>query len=659
MVSILLPNLRILPCFGFTLKVDFCSRKLIHCFFLLLLTGSALVTNAQDSLEVSSPFKSGAPMVKGTGSNIAFTGFYRFLGFVRDQRQTFPNNSGKTTAILAGDSYREPMLLLRMNGSSKEGIGFGADFMVNSVYKGPDPQFTQPLTLDLGLNLRASFRTDFGEFTIRSGGVSWYRQSRLTVWGNRAFNRFSLYERRPQTPLSPTPLGRYASYYGNGLLDEGVRYGARAFQGIFLQGARLPGDFSVKGVLGKSGFNRSFLAESDNYTGCFQLKRNLSDSLWVAYNLLASHADLDSLTEESRRYAIHTLEVQCKTDRWTVHLEAGMGRYNGPDYDLGAGEAIVFNLKPTKANRLPLHVQAYRISPQFVNVTGNFLNTTVLEIFPNAGGVGQTVRTPYRSPITGLGAPVNNRQGISVNADVQFGRLKLNGGLGLFAEIDTSSAGVSYVHQVNGQTLSRIYLFAQNWGPYNALNSMYRGVFEDVDILDTAATGMAGFKKAFTTAELQAKYKMRLGERELYLFSLSRLNSCQRSVSALPVLGPDALISQFSQELDASVSISDDAVLVLSYGIERVIGNEDTNFGDAEEASPTSVFFQWLGAESLYRYNANRNQRNRMLGLGLDYRVGDRAMLFLRHSRYRYFDPNFIGNHLSGSETMLELKMMF
>ena len=34
-------------------------------------------------------------------------------------------------------------------------------------------------------------------------------------------------------------------------------------------------------------------------------------------------------------------------------------------------------------------------------------------------------------------------------------------------------------------------------------------------------------------------------------------------------------------------------------------------------------------------------------------------MLFLRHSRYRYFDPNFIGNHLSGSETMLELKMMF
>ena len=98
---------------------------------------------------------------------------------------------------------------------------------------------------------------------------------------------------------------------------------------------------------------------------------------------------------------------------------------------------------------------------------------------------------------------------------------------------------------------------------------------------------------------------------------------------------------------------------MLGYGIERVIGNEVTNLGDAGTTSPTSVLFDWLGAESLYHRNAQRNQRNRMFGVGLDMRVGDRAMLFLRHSRYRYFDPNFIENNLSGSETMLELKMTF
>ena len=31
------------------------------------------------------------------------------------------------------------MLLLKMNGGTEEGIGFGADFMINSVYKGQKP----------------------------------------------------------------------------------------------------------------------------------------------------------------------------------------------------------------------------------------------------------------------------------------------------------------------------------------------------------------------------------------------------------------------------------------------------------------------------------------------------------------------------------------
>ena len=124
------------------------------------------------------------------------------------------------------------------------------------------------------------------------------------------------------------------------------------------------------------------------------------------------------------------------------------------------------NIKTAKSTKFPLNLQLYRVSPQFVNVTGNFLNTTILDVFPNVEGVGTTVRTPYQSPMVGLGFPVNNRQGISINTDVIFGKLKLNGGIGVFAEIDTSYAilGISYMHNVNGQTLSRIYVFAQELG---------------------------------------------------------------------------------------------------------------------------------------------------------------------------------------------------
>ena len=97
-------------------------------------------------------------------------------------------------------------------------------------------------------------------------------------------------------------------YYDSGLIDEGIRYGSRAFQGVFLQGSKLPFNFSVKGVIGKSNFNRSILETSDNFTGSFQLKNTLIPSLKIAYNYLSSWANTDSLSDERRNYFIHSIE---------------------------------------------------------------------------------------------------------------------------------------------------------------------------------------------------------------------------------------------------------------------------------------------------------------------------------------------------------------
>ena len=614
---------------------------------------------AQDTLALKKPFTSNSLSFKNPTSAITFSGFYRFLGFVRNQQETFPNNSGKTTVISSGDAYREPMFLLKLNGKTRDNITFGADLMLNSLYKGPSSEHTKALTLNLGLNLTTSIATKFGTFNFKSGGVSWYRQSRLTVWGNRSFNRISIFERRPQTPLNKVPIDRYSKYYNSGLVDQGIRYGSRAFQGIFLQGTKLPFNFSVKGVIGKSNFNRSLLETSDNFTGCFQLKNTLNPSFKIAYNYLSSWADTDSLSDERRNYFIHTLELDKKWSKIQVQMELGLGNYRDPLRTLGYGEAILLNIKTAKSTKVPLNVQLYRISPQFVNVTGNFLNTSVLEVFPNVAGIGTTVRTPYQSPMVGLGFPVNNRQGASINADLSLGRLKLNGGIGVFAGIDTSYAALSYIHNVNGQTLSRIYLFAQNWGPYNALNSTYRGVFENVNITDTSANGLANFKKFFNTIEFQAKYSNKIFGKNYYIFSLTRLNSCQRDLKALPQIGKQALISQLSEELDFSIELNEKAVLVLSYGIEKILGNASTDLGDNPDATATNTFFERLGWEKLYRLTNSRNQKNTLLGFGLDYKIGQNVMVFFRYNQYRYFDPNFIENHLKGWETMLELKINF
>ena len=624
-------------------------------FILFIWWGSSF---SQDRISNQKPFSSNNLSFKNPSSSISFSGYYRFLGFVRNQQETFPNNSGKTLVISSGDAYREPMFLLKLNGKTKDNITFGADLMINSLYKGPS-SVPQPLTLDLGLNMSTSITTKHGIFKLKSGGVSWYRQSRLTVWGNRSLNRMSIFERRPQTPLNKIPINRYTNYYNSGLIDEGIRYGSRAFQGIFFQGSKLPFNFSLKGVIGKSNFNRSSLETSDNFTGCFQLKNILSNSSKIAYNYLSSWADIDSLSHDRRNYFIHTLEFDKKWNKVQVQMELGLGKYEDLNQNLGYGEAILLNIKTTKSTKVPINAQLYRISPQFVNVTGNFLNTSVLEVFPNVEGIGTTVRTPYQSPMVGLGFPVNNRQGVSINADVTLGRLKLNGGIGVFTEIDTSYAALSYIHNVNGQTLSRIYLFAQNWGPYNTLNSTYRGVFENVNISDTTTTGLANFKKFFNTIEFQAKYNNKIFEKNYYIFSLTRLNTCQKNLKVLPQVGEQALISQLSQEIDLSLEMSKNTILVFSYGIEKILGNASTDIGDSPEASSTNNFFEKLGFKNLYRYTNSRNQKNTFFGFGFDYKIGQNTMVFFRHNRYRYFDPNFIENHLKGWETMLELKINF
>ena len=628
-------------------------------FFVFIFFLWAGFSYSQDTIPKQKSFSSNVLSFKNPSSSISFSGYYRFLGFVRNQKETFPNNSGKTVVISSGDAYREPMFLLKLNGKTRDNIRFGADLMLNSLYKGPSSDFTQALTLNLGLNLSTSINTKHGTFNFKSGGVSWYRQSRLTVWGNRSFNRISIYERRPQTPLNKTPIDRYSRYYNSGLIDQGVRYGSRAFQGIFFQGLKLPLNFSVKGVLGKSNFNRSVFETNDNFTGSFQLKNTLSSSSRIAYNYLSSWANTDSISDNRRSYFLHTLELYKKWNKIQFQMELGVGNYSDPTYKAKKGEAILVNIKTAKSTKVPLNLQLYRISPQFVNVTGNFLNTSVLEVFPNIEGIGTTVRTPYQSPMVGLGYPVNNRQGVSVNADVSLGKFKINGGVGVFAEIDTSYAALSYIHNVNSQTLSKIYLFAQNWGPYNALNSTYRGVYENVNISDTTANGLANFKKFFNTIEFQVKYNNNFLGKNYYIFSLTRLNTCQKDLNILPNMGSEVLITQLSQEVDLSYEITEKAALVLTYGIEKVMGNKYTDIGDNPDSTATNSFLESLGLENLFRYTNSRNQKNTLFGFGLDYKIGNDAMLFYRYNRYRYFDPNFIENHLKGWEMMLELKINF
>ena len=144
-------------------------------------------------------------------------------------------------------------------------------------------------------------------------------------------------------------------------------------------------------------------------------------------------------------------------------------------------------------------------------------------------------------------------------------------------------------------------------------------------------------------------------------FSINKLK-CWEFKLTISRLSPslDVLISQISNQIDLNFEVGDNASLIINFGIERIIGNHITDLGDNTDpsGSPINMILNSLNSSNSI-VNFARNQRNRLIGLGLDYKIGKGAMIFFRHNLYSYHDPNFVLNNLKGSETMLELKILF
>ena len=379
----------------------------------------------------------------------------------------------------------------------------------------------------------------------------------------------------------------------------------------------------------------------------------------VAYNLLVSQGALDSLGQDVRSYQLHTLESKASLQEHVVVLEGGWGRYSeSVTTGVQHGAAFFLDIRSTPKATLPLSFRAYRISPEFVNVTGNFLNSSVLEVFPNVAGIGATVRAPFESPMVGLGTPVNNRQGIELHADGRVLNCQVNVGFGAASEINPTPGGISYFHLVNGETLSRLNLFTQAWGPYNDLNSVYRRTFEVASLSDSLVTSESSFRKRFNTLEAQIKKHGKWLGKEWMFMSLYRANSAQRDWRLLPRHGNLVLIKQRCLQMDLGLELHPRLTVLGHAGLERVIGNNETAIGDSNNPSVSNNLWHRLTGAQV-RQTMARNQTHHRLGLGMDMSLSDGTNLYIRHQCYGYKDPNFMLNQLSGTETMVELKLTF
>ena len=140
--------------------------------------------------------------------------------------------------------------------------------------------------------------------------------------------------------------------------------------------------------------------------------------------------------------------------------------------------------------------------------------------------------------------------------------------------------------------------------------------------------------------------------------SLYRANSAQRDWRLLPRHGNLVLIKQRCLQMDLGLELHPRLTVLGHAGLERVIGNNETAIGDSNNPSVSNNLWHRLTGAQV-RQTMARNQTHHRLGLGMDMSLSDGTNLYIRHQCYGYKDPNFTLNQLSGTETMVELKLTF
>lgn len=613
-------------------------------------------------------------------------GYYRLFMYNRNMTTPYPNLAPYERIVAGmGDGYREPMLSLTLAGRPNGRSAFGTEIFVFTPYAGnyQDNVFT----LNLGVSMYGSFRTDFGKFGIRAGGINWYSISPFTMGTFQILERYSIFERTPWEAVTHTE--KYDNYYATGSVSRDNRWGFVAFQGFVLEGGDLPGGLSFKAIYGKTQPNGGLFNLSSNGQGGFgttpaatnatifnpgvngnvpnyyplagasrfvasivtggQLRKDFGSN-YIAYNTMYSRTFLDTIADIKRGFQVNTLSFDYSFKKVRFSGEMGVGRYFTPDETPDWGEALMLRVNlPKEYTFIPLEIQLYQINKNFFN-NNSEIQTFSNPKFTNASfgtGVSQAGNAGSGNSLPITGQLAHNRRGANISAKGSLGALNLEANYGVAQELEALTSLLSYDHRVNGLALSRIYNpFPENAtgptviGPYSRQTTYFRGTFEQVKTTDIdPGTAAPLNRKYFVSAEIVGKYKTEIGKHPFYAFYLGSWQSAKNEFSLTTYLDENTYIYSQYHELDLYYELFPNFMLAGYIGHERIRGGVDTEW-DLETALP-------------------RDQVGEAYAIGFDWTIAKGAGIFIRHRRMRFADRNFSLDRYEGHETTFELKIFF
>jgi len=608
------------------------------------------------------------------GQKLTVFGYYRLFGYGRNIIEPYPSLLPFEKTYGFGDGYREPTLSLSVFGRPNGKASFGTELFLFTPYIGLGSE-SNVFSTNLGINFYGQFRTKHGNFGVRAGGIHWYNLSDFTIGLYQVLDRFSTFDRTPWEGV--TNQGKYENYFKTGRQSAGdLRWNNQAFQGLIINGSKLPGNLSFDLFWGKTqpngglvngitdpalSFTPTLEAGSvPAYIGFAGESRFISNFITggkigrsfgkgkntIFYNLLHSETALDSLNVDVREYQVHSLSYDLNFGKLKLKGELAAGYYDSPTVERKWGEALMVHaFIPKEYTFLPIDIQLYQIHQNFFNQNGGIAtnsNPVIIKDFgleAGTNGVG--------GQLTQVNQLVHNRRGININSGFEIKDFAFTGGWGISREIDPTATQISFIHRINGLALSRIFNpFPEGatsptvFGPFGRKISFFRGVSEIVQTTDLdPATAEAINIKNFNSVDLQAKYKTEIGDRSLFIYYLASFASASTTVEPIPTFNDDSYLFVQYHEFDVYLELFPNFLLTGYLGLEDARGGPFTQT-DVESQLPLDQFGTGIG-------------------LGFDWTVSKSTGLYFRHRWMNFEDRSFELDNYRGREVTLELKTFF
>ncbi len=588
---------------------------------------------------ISTPQKGNFPKkVKEALSGLTIGGYYRFVTNVRRMQDAYASQQNNKMNIFVGDDAQIPQLSLSINGNVTPSTSFGTDLFMWSPMTGLG-QAENVKGLNLGVSLYGNFATSIGNFNVRTGGINWYTLSPFTFQQNTGYNRFSIFERNPWDPITKNADGRYNDFYSSGAINQDGRWGNQAFQGFIIEGAELPKNFSFTAMYGKTQFDGGLLATPNASFGGKVKKTYKNNKNYVSLNSFNNRSYLDSLSESTAGFNMHTVDVLHHFNKIKFWAEIGAGRRFSNEINEKFGQAVSIKTSTNINNKFPLELHLFSVSPRVLNNNSVFINSAIQQTTSNS--LTQPILIPVSSAVLPVGQMANNRQGFELNSQLNFGRFKTSIGYSNSAEIENLSSQITYGHPFNNLSIARFYRwnFPSEVGPYQNLNKIYRAVFEVLNLTELDAKGKPLFKKYFNSVEINSKYKTAIGKKDLYIFYLGNFNSVQNDWSPITVFSEKAILRTYVHQLETYLKLSSNLIWTNYASFERNIANYQTVV-DIKTKRP-------------------KNQTGYSFASGFDIQLGRNVGLYIRQRWMNYKDTSFQLDKYKGWETSIELKSFF